>query len=574
MIKKMGDCFFDYALVDRATSNDKSLLDNLNTAIEYYSDAGDNKAAAKCFTFKGQTLMTQSNYSEALDNFTASFNLRVKEKDSLGMANNLVNLAGIRYQIGQLSESSDYFYKALRIADAIHNNNLKAICLNNLSNIHTKLNNYDKANEYLLQAIDIYRKLNNRKGESNALMNLGISYFESGNLKEAKKYFEQTMLIKSELKNDDPGMIKIYNNLGVIAKREGDTTTAINYYIKSLELSKKTRDKQGEAAALTNLGSLNIDRSNSSSLSLLLESLKKSKKSEIKKLILINYDNLNQYYSGTGNFKEAHHYAMLYQQLADSVLNEQNAAIIIELQTKYDTEIKEKENQLLRNKASFLKLRNILLLISLGAIAILAFLFIFLYSLKLKSLNQSRVLREQEQLLFNLERDKNEKENQHLHEVLFAEEEITRLQRFQLQEKSRELSASTMHIINKNEFLATIRQLAEKLLDGNSGDGKQEIKKIVREIDNNVNLDEQWDQFKRHFESVHTGFFERLSERFPTLTPNELKLCAYLRMNLSSKEIAQMLNISIESVTTKRYRLRKKLQLESEDNLGSYIADF
>ena len=574
MIKKTGDCYLNYALINRSAGDINSLLDNLKIAIAQYTKAGESLAAAKCYTFMGQTLMAEHRYQEAVEDFKSSFYLREKANDSLGMANNLINLAGMYYQMGQLTEASDDFYRALRIAGNIRNNNLKAICLSNLSNIHTRLKNFDKSHEYLLQAIELYKELKNRKGESNALMNLGISYFENGNLKEAKKYFEKTMVIKTELKNDDPGMIKIYNNLGVIAKHEGDTVKAINYYMKSLRLSRKTGDKQGEATALNNLGSLQLDQANAASLSLLRESLEKSKKAGLKKLILINYGNLRDYFIDKENYKEACSYAMLYQALADSVLNEENAATIIELQTRYDTEMKEKENQILRSKASILKLRNLLLLISVVAIAILAVLFIFLYSLKRKSLEQNLKLRAQEQKLYSLEREKSEKENKHLQEVLFAEEQINKLQKIQLQEKSRELSASAMHIINKNEFLGNIRQLAAKLLNGESANAPQLIKKVIREIDSNINLDEQWEQFKLHFESVHTGFFARLMEHYPALTQNELKLCAYLRMNLTSKEIAQMLNISIESATTKRYRLRKKLMLSSEENLSAFIAEF
>jgi DNA-binding CsgD family transcriptional regulator len=294
----------------------------------------------------------------------------------------------------------------------------------------------------------------------------------------------------------------------------------------------------------------------------------------LKKLVLINYDNLKTYFAEQGDFKNALRYASLYQTLADSMYNEESAQAIIELQTRYDTEMKEKENQILKDQARILQLNNLLLLISVIASVILASFFLYLYFLKRKSLIQTSKLRQQENMLHELERDKAEKENLHLQEVLFAEEEINRLQLMQLQEKNRELSTSAIHIINKNEVLGNIKTLAEAALPGIDEQRKPIIRNLIREIDQNINLDEQWEQFKKHFESVHTGFFSRLAERFPALTQNELKLCAYLRMNLSSKEIAQMLNISIESATTKRYRLRKKLVLSNEENLVNYLAEF
>ena len=194
--------------------------------------------------------------------------------------------------------------------------------------------------------------------------------------------------------------------------------------------------------------------------------------------------------------------------------------------------------------------------------------------LKRKALNQNLRLLEKENQLNKLAIEKQDQETKHLEEILFAEEQITKLQKRQLEDKNRELSTLTLQIINKNEALNDIRQTAANALQDEDCDGKDCIRQLIRQVDVNMDLDDQWEAFKRHFESVHTGFFARLLERFPKITQNELKLCAYLRMNLSSKEIAQMLNITIESATTKRYRLRKRLQLKNDDNLVSFLSDF
>ena len=572
-LKKTGDCYFNHALIDKSTGNKKALLQNLNQSIDYYLEAKEWKSAAKSYTIIGQTFMND-DYSLASKNFLKSYELREKINDSSGMLNNLINLGGMSYQTGNYSLSSDYFYQALRIADNLKNNGLTAMICSNLSNIHNKTRNYEKSFEYLDRALQIYKASGNQKGESNVLMNQGITHFEMENFGKAKECFEKSLEIKKLLNNDESGLIKIYNNLGVMAKRAGDTIQAMKYYSNSLALSRKIGDKQGIAIAMNNLGSRNLDKKSDTALQQLEESLYRSQQMNLKKLVLINYDNLKTYFAEQGDFKNALRYASLYQTLADSMYNEESAQAIIELQTRYDTEMKEKENQILKDQARILQLNNLLLLISVIASVILASFFLYLYFLKRKSLIQTSKLRQQENMLHELERDKAEKENLHLQEVLFAEEEINRLQLMQLQEKNRELSTSAIHIINKNEVLGNIKTLAEAALPGIDEQRKPIIRNLIREIDQNINLDEQWEQFKKHFESVHTGFFSRLAERFPALTQNELKLCAYLRMNLSSKEIAQMLNISIESATTKRYRLRKKLLLSNEENLVNYLAEF
>ena len=85
-------------------------------------------------------------------------------------------------------------------------------------------------------------------------------------------------------------------------------------------------------------------------------------------------------------------------------------------------------------------------------------------------------------------------------------------------------------------------------------------------------MDDNWDKFELYFDQVHENFFQRLRDHYPKLTPKDQKLCAYLRMNLSTKEIAPLLNISVRGVEISRYRLRKKLGLTSETNLVDFIT--
>ena len=92
-------------------------------------------------------------------------------------------------------------------------------------------------------------------------------------------------------------------------------------------------------------------------------------------------------------------------------------------------------------------------------------------------------------------------------------------------------------------------------------------------MDNNLNNEDDWEFVKEAFNNADKDFFKRLKEKHPALTPNDLKLCAYLRLNLSSKEIASLLNISTRSTEVKRYRLRKKMDLPHEVSLNNYILE-
>jgi len=99
------------------------------------------------------------------------------------------------------------------------------------------------------------------------------------------------------------------------------------------------------------------------------------------------------------------------------------------------------------------------------------------------------------------------------------------------------------------------------------------LKKVVKSIEKNISEDETWSQFEIHFDQVHGDFVKKLRECYPGLTPQELKLSAFLRMNMSSKEIAHLLNISVRGVEVSRYRLRKKLPIESNENLIEFMMN-
>jgi DNA-binding CsgD family transcriptional regulator len=132
--------------------------------------------------------------------------------------------------------------------------------------------------------------------------------------------------------------------------------------------------------------------------------------------------------------------------------------------------------------------------------------------------------------------------------------------------KNREMALSTMNLVKKNELL---QQIKASLLAKNAPE--KNIQEVIKTIDQTLDESETWNLFKDAFENADRDFFKKAKALHPELTPNDLKLCAYLRLNLSSKEIAPMLNISVRSVEVKRYRLRKKMGLEREAGLVEYI---
>lgn len=185
--------------------------------------------------------------------------------------------------------------------------------------------------------------------------------------------------------------------------------------------------------------------------------------------------------------------------------------------------------------------------------------------------------------LHQLQLEKHEEEQkqlQYLHQLELErnEKEIIRLQNEKLeaeiQLKNTELASTTMNLIQKGEMLVKVKEEFVRMKKtGEADKDSDDYKKIIRMLGED-NLKKNWEEFAIHFDKVHSDFFVSLKSQYPNLTPSELKLCAYLRLNLSSKEIAQIMNITIKSVELSRYRLRKKLQIPSETNLFNFLLNF
>ncbi len=172
-----------------------------------------------------------------------------------------------------------------------------------------------------------------------------------------------------------------------------------------------------------------------------------------------------------------------------------------------------------------------------------------------------------------------EREEKLQRETLEAEKEIIRLRNEKLSEqmimKDKELANSTLDMIQKNKLLTKIKNDLKKISSATiDEESKNNIHILSKRINKELDTEKQWEIFETHFENVHEAFLIRLKEQYPELSPRELKLCAYLRLNISSKEIAILMNISTRGVEISRYRLRKKLDLNRNENLTDFILTF
>lgn len=180
-----------------------------------------------------------------------------------------------------------------------------------------------------------------------------------------------------------------------------------------------------------------------------------------------------------------------------------------------------------------------------------------------------------------IHKEKLEKEEQEklTNEKLLAEKEMIRLKNERLQSEidhaRSQLSSYTMNIIKKNELLIDLKKAIQTFKKKTVSHAQDDITdKLIRLIDSNISSDDDWKSFESNFDQAHQDFLRRLKSEHPDLTPSDLKLCAYLRMNLSSKEIMPLLNISLRGVEVRRYRLRKRLKMKTEENLIEFLMGY
>ena len=185
-------------------------------------------------------------------------------------------------------------------------------------------------------------------------------------------------------------------------------------------------------------------------------------------------------------------------------------------------------------------------------------------TMKIEEERQLELVREQQKLV-EIEQQK-EKELLQLKEEKMQDE---------LEYVNNLLAASTMNLVVKNELIEAVKkELKLVKQQGEKVETKRALEKIVKEIDIKLRLQEDWEQFEYHFNKVHEDFLTRLRDDYTDLSPNEQKLCTFLRLNLNTKEIANLLSISVRGVEVARYRLRKKLGLEQGANLSKFILEY
>jgi len=347
-----------------------------------------------------------------------------------------------------------------------------------------------------------------------------------------------------EQRQDPDLLVSIYFNLGSIFINRGELEKGYSYFLTSKEYAKKFEFDNQSFIFMSNCN-----------LSMICEFRKDYdeafKYANIAKAAAINNNNMEQLsrvlnvisniYKQTNNIDSAYHYLSEYEIVQQKIRNNSKT---LEIYKDYISIYLESMKKELTIAEQDIAIKNRRLILT-ATVALVVILLLIILLQKRRSMTKRM---EQEKQIQELQKDK-------------------------IEMQVREITSYSVLLSNKNQARRQVSELVLELpVTGKNSETeiKQKISDIIK---NNLNSDSERDNFMLHFDKVHPSFFKKLKERCGDLTENNLHLCAYFRIGMSSKQIAQILNVSFDTVRSNRYRLRKKLGLEENDNLYDFLRN-
>ncbi len=581
-------------------------------------DSTDPIGKANLAFLMASTFKSMNNNDSALVYYEKAQLGYLQARDTLNMMKTFTMNGLLLQQRGLFKESAELFKSGINLFPSYyaHHEGESTINTNHLSTMMTNygislhnLGSFDSALYYHLQSYDI-KVSNNSSGQAIAkeLVNIGNVYSTMDKNPEAIDYFEKAKTQFMAV-GDTFNLRKCFNNIGLAYKRMGDTIQAIDNYKYSEQLSRATNYPQGIATSLINLSSLYAGQNQTTQAELALkEAIKLSESIQDIQLISNATQNLaslyfklgqndqalayalkakdlagksheldlekmvfqliSQIYEAKGDYQQSLVYHKKYTTLHDSLFNVDNTQRFNELQTVFETAQKEQQIALMKNEQEKQLLETKMLearqrVILGAAVAIILLFIVLVYNIIIRRKKDKEIHRQKE--LFH-------KKAQELSE---AELEKRRIQEEELRQsvlyKSKQLSTHALHMMQKNTLLQEIQDDIKTLSKKVPANERMEYRRINQQINQSLRADNDWDVFKLYFEEVNRDFYTQLNEISPELTTNDHRLCALIKLNMNSKEMASVLNVAPNSIKSSRYRLKKKLGLDMEADLEEFI---
>lgn len=526
------------------------LLNNFRDAITYYNHSsqlvmkflGSESEDYICrIGDVGYCYLMLSQYEKALYYFTRAAELAEKAGNKEEMVDNFSNIGTIYVEWGDYGMAAEFFQKAMSIDKLSGDQDKLSTDFNNIGKMYELWGKFEQAVDYYKQALEVEQKSGRKHRIAIRLNNLGTAYKAWGKYDEALNYFQQALAIERSLGNLEKTGKRLHH-IGLTYLAMGRPGQCKAYLDQALSIFEKM-DLHDELARLYNSYGhyYNAAGNFPEAINALKKSQGMAQENRLRPLQISNLEALSQALEGTGQFSEA---LISYKQcvaLKDSVFSKESDLRLSEFRARLENEKIRLENERLQYDATSRKQNN--LVIGLGLILVLIILLAFVFILRLRARNarQAKELSDQEA-------DKYRKD---------------------LEIKNNELAYNAMCIVRNNETISRMIEKMEAAL--NNGRSAEELESVLQNI-RGMEADNTWKEFEVRFTQVHKEFYDKLNALYPDLTPNEKKLCAFLRLNMTTKDIASITRQSVHSINVARTRLRKKLKLaNSEENLVNFF---
>jgi tetratricopeptide (TPR) repeat protein len=516
--------------------------------------------------FAGIDAMNREDYVKSLELLTRAKSVAEQNRWYEQLFLSVNNIGANYYSMLDYGEALDNYLAAYTIAIKNLGEDQEMIVLNNIAILYSKEKQYEKAEEYFFKAYTIARNKRSKMRIGLYAINLGIVANEKNKPELAKKYLDEA----HELINDVPQL-----------RVQADLAFAENYLLTgnltqaeliAQRLLKGTTEeyKQAILPSLLILSRINQKKGDfHTAVKYALEALKKQPTIEFKIAI---YERLSNLYADEGNYKQS-------LTAKDSVISAREEFNLIKNGRAFETnkvkfEIENYQKELLKNQEKISAERRTFYGILSVALIIIILITWALRNSSIKN-KQRKIIQDRSREILNLELEKKKTDNLLLEKQLKEKETIALLEedrlKNEIENRNRKLAAKALHMTHRNELIEDII-VTLSAQPGISSNVK--LRETVQQLRNQLKEDTEWENFLTHFEEVNHGFLKALKEKHPVLTSNDIRFLSYVYINLSTKEISLLLNITPEACRKRKERISHKMELSENDDLYNYLSKF
>lgn len=458
------------------------------------------------------------------------------------------------YNLGVTSRAADLYEQALKIADGLGRKKSAAELSNELFIIHLNSGNTALSKDLLTRALELYRSLDDEEGICKILNNLGILYYKLKDYDQSLYYYKKSLEVSSK----DSAMTRnlsstILTNIAETYSQISEYSTAKQYLDRAIELNHGRYDTAEALQAWLNKATVEFALGDRETARKILKNIGSSIKSDDPYLLKDHFTQLANLHLELGDSIQGLRWGLRALALADSLHTKEENEQLRQLLIRYNSERIADHNKMLELDVKRQKILNYVM-ISIILLSLVGAIFL-IYKIRVDR-RKNRLIRTQREQLIEFQRQEHERKEREYRE--------------ELDYKNRQLTSYSIDAASISELHKIILDSLKRLRSGAPADTRSEINEDIALLQN-FNRNDVNEDFRVYFNEVHPDLLKRLSEKYPALTSNDLRLCSYLYLGMSTKEIAALTFREIRSVESSRLRLRKKLGLQGDQTLHDFL---